>query len=227
MQTRDNGSTVANWIKAATLGVALAGASGVAQAADLYSPREPAPTLRAFDSTPWTGGYVGLSLGRSWGTTKFETSTGNATIDTNGGQIAGYAGYTWQSGIFVFGGEAELSTGTLKGTSAAGDFSQDMKWMGAVRARAGVLVAQPLYVYGMAGVAWSDMAFKANGFDRDQSFAGLQLGAGAEYRFSQNWALRLDYIYTGFGNERRDFPGTSRHVDPDFSTVRAGLSFRF
>lgn len=206
----------------------LNGPSGrlmTAQAADLYAPRGPAPVLRTFDATPWTGGYVGLSLGRSWGSTRIDTSTGNFTLDSNGGQIGAYAGYTWQSGLFVLGGEAELNTGNLKGTNV--HISQDMNWMGAVRARAGVLVAPPLYVYGLAGVAWTDMTIRANGIERDQSFAGFQLGAGAEYRIHNNWSLRLDYIYTGLGAEKRDFPTSSQQVDPDFHTVRAGLSFRF
>ena len=204
-------------------GVALVVAD--ARAADLYAPPRSAQELRTFDATPWTGAYVGLSLGRSWGSTRIDTSSGNFTVDTNGGQFAGYAGYTWQSGMFVLGGEAELAGGTLKGSNV--DVAQDLNWMGAVRARAGMLVTQPLYVYGLAGLAFADMSMKANGIARDQSFTGFQVGAGAEYRFNPNWSLRLDYIYTGLGAERRDFPGTSRQVDPDFSTVRAGVSFRF
>ena len=205
--------------------VAVGGALSDAHAADLYTPRDPAPILRTFDSTPWTGGYVGLSLGRSWGSTRVDTPTGNLTFDTNGGQFGGYAGYTWQSGMFVIGGEAEVNSGNVKG-SAAG-LSQDLNWMGALRGRAGILLAQPLYVYGMAGVAWADMAFKANGFDRNQNFAGFQVGAGAEYKFNPNWSLRMDYLVTGLGGERRDFPGVSHHIDPDFHMVRAGLSLRF
>jgi outer membrane immunogenic protein len=229
MGTRDIGGVTAT----TRLGVGFAAALAVglqlgaqsAQAADLYAPRQPAPALRTFDATPWTGGYIGLSLGRSWGSTRIDTNNGNFTVDTNGGQIGGYAGYTWQSGLFVLGGEAELGTGNLKGSNV--NVSQDLNWMGALRARAGILVAQPLYVYGLAGVAWADMAVRANGIERDQSFAGFQVGAGAEYRFNPNWALRLDYIYTGLGSERRDFPTSSQHVNPDFSTVRGGITFRF
>lgn len=218
--------TVRHGIAAMALGAAgLAAGATVAAAADLYAPRRPQPELRTFDSTPWTGGYIGLSVGRSWGSTRIDTNSGNLTIESNGGQYGGYAGYTWQSGAFVFGGEAELGTGSLKGST--GNIHQDMNWMGAVRARAGFLVAQPLYVYGMAGVAWTDMTIKANGFDRDQSFAGFQVGAGAEYKFNPNWSLRLDYLYTGLGSERRDFPGFTDHVNPDFHTVRGGVSFRF
>ena len=145
------------------IGAGLGGHFAPAQAADLYAPRgrAPEPVLRTFDATPWTGGYIGLSLGRSWGSTRIDTNSGNFTLDSNGGQIGAYAGYTWQSGMFVMGGEAELSTGNLKGSNV--NVSQDMNWMGAIRARAGVLVAPPLYVYGLAGVAWTDMTIRANG----------------------------------------------------------------
>ena len=197
-----------------------------ALAADLYAPRQPYPELRTFDATPWTGGYIGLSLGRSWGSTRIDTNSGNFTLDSNGGQIGGYAGYTWQSGRFVIGGEVELDGGNLRGSNV--NVSQDLNWMASVRGRAGFLLAPPLYVYGLAGVAWANMDVTANGFTRGQDFTGFQVGAGAEYKLHQNWSLRLDYIYTGLGSERRDFPtGGSRHVEPDFSTVRGGLSFRF
>ena len=39
--------------------------------------------------------------------------------------------------------------------------------------------ANPL-VYGLAGLAWTDMTIKANGSSRDQGFAGFQVGAGAD-----------------------------------------------
>ena len=217
------------WLGSGMAGVALSvvGAAQPASAADLYAPPrgQPAYELRTFDATPWTGAYVGLSLGRSWGSTRVDTALGNFTVETNGGQVGGYAGYTWQSGIFVMGGEAELTAGRLRGSNAS--IEQDLNWMGALRARAGVLVAPPLYVYGLGGVAWTDLALKSNGIERDQSFAGFQVGAGAEYRLNPNWAVRLDYIYTGLGAEHRDFPGGSRQIDPDLQTVRAGLTFRF
>lgn len=209
-------------IIAAAAATALVGAP--ARAADLYAPRE-TPVLRTFDATPWTGGYIGLSLGRAWGSTRVDTNTGNFTVDTNGGQVSGYAGYTWQSGAFVIGGEAELTGGTLEGSNV--NISQDLNWMGALRARAGVLIAPPLYVYGLAGVAYTDLTVRANGLERDQDFIGLQVGAGAEYRLHQNWSLRLDYLYTGLSSEKRDFPTSSQQVEPDFHTVRAGLMFRF
>lgn len=204
-----------------------------AWSADLYRPPrqqpEPKYETRVFDRTPWTGAYIGLSIGQAWGETRIEEVGGNFNFDTSGTLFGGYAGYTWQSGNFVLGGEAELTGGSVSGSGPRGAtiVSQDLNYMAAVRGRAGVLLAPALYVYGMAGVAWAEMDITARGFDRTQDFTGYQLGAGGEYRFTRNFSLRVDYIYTGFGAERRDFPGFRESIDPDFHTVRAGLTLRF
>jgi opacity protein-like surface antigen len=214
--------------------LALAATALPAAAADLgrpYSPprREAYEPVRTFDHTPWTGAYIGLSIGRAWGSTAVEEPGGNLTFDTNGNMFGAYAGYAVQSGQFVIGGEVDISTGNLRGSSllVGSNVSSELSWLAAGRVRAGVLLSPALYVYGMAGVAWASFELGAHGFTRSDDFVGFQLGAGSELRITQSLGLRLDYVYTGFGSEKRDFPGFQDRFEPDMHAVRAGLSFRF
>jgi outer membrane immunogenic protein len=69
---------------------------------------------------------------------------------------------------------------------------------------------------------------------------GWTVGGGAEYRFWQNWSLKLEYLYVNLGSSETftisaptPAPGTSPSVlnvsfdDAAFSLVRAGLNYRF
>jgi len=179
-----------------------------------------------FDSTPWTGAYIGLSVGRQWGSTRIETATGNGTIDTSGADLALTGGYSWQSGRFVMGGEIEGGLVSLAGSNGAGS-GIEAGWMLAARARAGMIVAPALYVYAMAGLAAADLELEARSVTRSDTLVGYQLGVGGEYRLSRTWGLRLDYLYTDLGEKDRDFPGFRQSFDTDYHTVRAGITMRF
>lgn len=57
--------------------------------------------------------------------------------------------------------------------------------------------------------------------------AGLSLGVGAEYAFSDDWTARLEAVGYRFGDDKHCFAGTGRTVDFDMAKVRVGLSRRF
>src|ERR1700687_2347232 len=122
---------------------ALAFASGAAFAADL--PRSPAPYYNPAPSSlyNWSGFYAGLNLGYGWGK---ETNTGvNPSGILGGGQV----GYNWQSGQFVFGGEADLQGSGANDTFAPWKFSNP--WFGTVRGRVGYAFNNIL-LYGTLGL---------------------------------------------------------------------------
>lgn len=212
----------------------LAATSLPALAADLEGPpprRREAQYVepRVFDATPWTGAYVGLSLGHAWATTGVEGLGTAYQFDSSGALYGAYAGYTWQAGRLVFGLEADISTGSLGGSSdtAINPVVTDLNWLAAARGRLGFLVTPSFYLYGMAGVAWAGYDLKAATIERDQTFFGYQVGVGGELRMSQSWSLRLDYLYTDLQAASKDYPGFANTYDPDFHTIRAGLTFRF
>jgi outer membrane immunogenic protein len=113
---------------AASAMVALA-VAGSANAADMPAPvyqKAPPPIMQVYS---WTGFYIGLNGGYSWGRS---TTTGNLFNDTtgvllatatnkfnlNGGVFGGQAGYNWQSGNFVFGVEGDIQWSDERGNTA-------------------------------------------------------------------------------------------------------------
>lgn len=218
----------------AILATAVAASLPVA-AADLGG----GPTRR-FDGTPrssyqplvaatWSGFYVGGTLGYGFGATDVRGGSGSFDLDANGGVGTLFAGYNWQVGGAVLGLEADIGTGYLDDSLGAGigEVSSDLNVMGSLRARAGLLVSPAFLVYGTAGVAIADFDFRANGSTSSETLVGYQVGVGSELLITPAWTLRMEYIYTGLGAESVSHGGITNSYDPDFHTVRAGLSFRF
>jgi len=210
-----------------------------ASAADLGQPRRsagPPPAEvyvgdRPLAAAPWTGFYLGATYGAGFGEIRNESFAGTARLDQSGGIGTVFGGYNWQIGAMVVGLEADLGLGNLEGSQVlAGGFkpTSSLNALGSVRGRAGVLLTPSLMAYATGGFAWSDFDLRgANGVLASQTFSGYQLGAGLEFLVSQRLSLRLEYIYTDLGKEHVSHGGVSQTWDPDFQTVRAGLSFKF
>jgi opacity protein-like surface antigen len=82
--------------------VTIALAATAASAADI--PRAPYYTAPApIGAYSWSGPYLGLNLGYQWG---YTTNNPTRPSGTAGGI---QAGYNWQSGQFVYGGEMDLN----------------------------------------------------------------------------------------------------------------------
>ena len=149
-------------------GLAVAIATVSAQAADLprgqYRPYGPPPVVVAYS---WMGPYVGANLGYQWGET-----TNNPTEPSG---IAGglQAGYNFQSGQFVFGGEADIQLSGAEDTFAPWKFSNP--WFGTVRGRAGVAMNNILF-YATGGLAYGNLRGEIGGLVRKSHGAGLDRG---------------------------------------------------
>ena len=111
----------------------FASATAPALAADLpYKAPPPAPVM--IPVVNWTGFYVGINGGYSWGKAGRELSFFNpltgiqiippvgsgATSDSNlnGGVFGGQLGYNWQSGNWVFGFETDAQWTGQRGTAS-------------------------------------------------------------------------------------------------------------
>ena len=150
-----------------------------AMAADLPRKAPPAAPIQTAQPISWTGFYVGVHAGYSWG-----RWGGDLTYDPGGGPIevfdpahrtidarwlarGGQIGFNYQLNWFVFGLEADASWTNLKGSgsfnTAPGDFNWAIEtrldWFGTVRGRAGVAVDNFLF-YATGGVAFGQS--KAN-----------------------------------------------------------------
>jgi outer membrane immunogenic protein len=216
--------------------IALVALVPATHAADLggWTPRggpPPEPTYSSpLDTARWTGAYLGVAGGYSFGDTDVLSGDINVlSLDQSGGVGWVYGGYNWQIGNFVAGLEADIGTGSLGGSEGAGltEIAADLNYMGSIRGRAGVLLTPAFLVYGTAGYAWSDMDISARGVSAAETFSGYTVGVGTELNFSGPWSLRLEYLYTDLGAETLTRGGIAETYDPDFHTIRAGVSFKF
>lgn len=153
----------------------------------------------------WTGFYVGLNGGYSWGRAR-ETALigapfpGSATTtqNVNGGVFGGQIGYNWQvDPKWVLGVEADAQwTGergrsndllaTLRTTLPGGDFNvvntlsvnneTKLPWFATFRGKAGFLADPSLLLYGTAGLAVGEVKFSSQGTLTAQLFGPGALG---------------------------------------------------
>ena len=205
-------------------GMAVAAAAGGAQAADM--------PLKAPALTPaplsWAGWYVGLNAGVAWERMNADpvspyavpvlaggapTSLNNASF-IGGGQI----GYNWQSGIYVYGLEADFSglagshSNFLPATVAfdGAGVSSRISWLSTVRARAGVTLNNDSLVYLTGGVAFGEVnnAFNfgdtgAPAFVNNKSLSktrvGWTVGGGFEHMMTSHWTVGLEGLWVDLG----------------------------
>jgi outer membrane immunogenic protein len=153
------------------------GFGAAAFAAKPYHPPAPPPP----PPPAWTGSYVGVNVGYSWGRSSsdyFATSTNGseATSDSvkmdgviGGGQI----GYNYQfDRNYVAGIEADIQASGERGSSSplvcqnplACDFGNifdsytgKLEWFGTVRGRLGYLATPNVLIYGTGGFAYGEL----------------------------------------------------------------------
>ncbi|MGB6502831.1 MAG: outer membrane protein [Xanthobacteraceae bacterium] len=135
-----------------------------------------------------------------------------------GGQI----GCNYQNGTFVYGMEADLQGGGLRGSSTVttvpgggadsttGTAQQRLDWFGTVRGRIGFTPSENLLLYGTAGLAYGgvkDSATLVFSAPADGNYAGANsetrvgwtAGAGAEYALAANWSMKFEYLFVDLG----------------------------
>jgi outer membrane immunogenic protein len=201
-------------VGAAALLVMVAG--GSAAAADLPHPSyytAPAP-LSAYS---WTGPYLGGNLGYEWG------ATSNNPTRPSGFAGGVEAGYNWQSGQFVFGGEADIQLSGATDTFAPWKFSNP--WFGTVRGRAGYAVSN-LLIYGTAGLAFGELQAETFGLVTEtHTNAGWTAGAGVEAAFAANWSAKVEYLFVDLASNNYAVTGTSNGLSA--SLFRMGVNYHF
>ena len=183
---------------ACVLAAGLGLAAGSASAADLPSRAAPPPAPFVAPLPPsWTGFYAGAHLGALFADRDSQlgflavdcgpcargrsASASFDGLDDSDTSVLGgvQAGYNWQSGLFVYGLEADfsltgdsknrslaLTSGTLIGAGLAaitepgadgfnGQFKTSIDWLATARARVGVTTGNVLF-YATGGLAFAD-----------------------------------------------------------------------
>jgi len=169
-------------VKWCALALLSAFAASPALAADL--PRRapaPAPAMVA-PVWNWSGFYVGLNGGYSWGRSSrdlnffnpvtgatFATAAG-AGRDLDGGVFGGQIGYNWQAANWVFGIEADAQWTGQQGSTTAlcgvtgcstvgttATLTDKLEWFGTIRGRVGFTVTPSVLLYATGGGAYGSV----------------------------------------------------------------------
>jgi len=190
-------------------------------------------TAMSVPTVNWTGFYVGGNLG--WGIARNPSSLalGPGAVSAESfdigprGFLGGVlAGYNWQTGRWVIGGEADFQVSGLRdsdncilvcaATVAAATVEQKLQQFGTVRGRLGY-AAGPALFYATGGLAYGKFTSTINEFilvpplvagtfSFSHTKAGWTAGGGIERQFDffgmlgRNWTARTEYLYVDLGN---------------------------
>jgi outer membrane immunogenic protein len=190
-------------------------AADLALAADLpAAPYYTTPEPLSVNS--WAGPYLGGTLGYEWGTVD------NSPTKPSG--IAGgvEAGYNWQRGSFVFGGETDIQLSGADDTLSPFEFSNP--WFGTIRGRAGVAFNNIL-LYGTAGFSYGDL--RADSFNLTESHTsfGWVAGAGVEVGLAPHWSAKAEWLYLDLADRTFSLTGTNNGLAADL--LRMGVNYHF
>ena len=202
----------------------------------------------------WTSCYAGVHGGGGWGQTNLNDSFG--TIASTGVGFAsantGISGYLIGAQIgcdyqftphWVAGFEGAVAGGNIGGTGAAaipGDsvtFTENTDLLTSVTGRVGYAWNDWL-LYGKGGPAWTAnrySAFDAAGlfnFQGVETRFGWTAGVGVEWALWQNWSVKLEYDYYGFGTRNVTFIDNTIsgvtgpvNITQNIQAVKLGVNF--
>ncbi len=173
----------------------------------------------------WTGFYVGLNGGYSWGS--WDDGIGDS-LHPNGGIAGGTIGFNYQINQFVVGIEGDIDWSGMKDTLAGGvvatglggpatgslSLSYKDEVLSTLAARFGLAFGRSL-VYAKVGGAWADEKFNTSGtitipptvtISEADSFSrfGWIVGGGVEYAVTNNLTVKAEYNYLDFGNRNNN-----------------------
>jgi outer membrane immunogenic protein len=221
-----------------------------AQAADLPRVTKAPPPVAVLYN--WSGFYIGGNLGYSWGRASTDATLGSTaglvfggttfeSGDLDGWIGGGQIGFNWQTGMTVFGLEADIQAtgqkGSRSGSCAAGvcaavpisavlDSKLDL--LATFRARLGWTVTPTMLLYITGGGAWGEIkhdltisspALSATGSSSNDKF-GWTIGAGLEAALgASNWTGKVEYLYVDLGSTGTTLTSTIPALGGGFLTL--------
>ena len=230
-------STAALALVLASAMLAPAGAADLSVAPIYKSPLAPVAT--------WTGSYVGISGGGTWGNAVVRNDTIGADqtprFDLSGGIIGVTSGFNLQNGNAVVGYEGDTSITSKKGTgfefppSAA--FNNEVKesWLSTFRGRLGYAQDNWLF-YATAGGALGQLENSITGpagvIAEKHWHWGWTAGGGVEVKFARDWSAKVEYLYVGLQDKSYFNPApnvafpNNQGVRVDDHIVRVGVNYK-
>ena len=236
--------------------VAVAGfalSTSVAFAADLGQPLYKAPPPPP-PPPSWTGFYIGVNGG--WG---FNRDTGEllcgvavcrdapigSVVKPSGGLAGGQIGYNWESGIVVYGIEADIQWADIKDTASVFTgpalvdtytASNKLDWFGTVRGRLGITPwGNNALLYVTGGLIYGQEKTAASLENPGVIFVnsdsttrtGGTVGVGLEYLLTPNLTGKIEGLWYDMGSENLFLTSTqAAHFHFEGAIVRAGLNWK-
>ncbi|AWC20855.1 Opacity protein antigen [Aminobacter sp. MSH1] len=212
--------------------------AGAARSADVVA-TEPELAPAGFS---WTGAYVGVQAGNSWGDANadyvnpFVWPTSHDPAGFLGGV---YVGYNYQfSNNIVLGLDADIAWSGAN--SEFKDFPGlvrtmvDVDYTAAGRVRLGYAVDRWLpYVAGGIAVSRAEFGYDMTVSDAaiKDTLVGWTLGGGVELAATDNLILRAEYRYSDFGSGKEHmfagFPNHYARYDLKSHDIRVGFAYKF
>ena len=214
----------------------------------------------------WTGAYIGANVGYAWGhSDPTVTYVGDPATNAypaappslhGSGVIGGVqAGYNWQLGRWVLGGEVDFSWLNVKANGSVRPFwvtdffdnylalSSRYDWLSTARLRTGFLLTPEWLVYATGGLAVTRVEDSASHTYPDfqstttwreaRTLFGAAVGAGFEYALTPAWSVRAEYLHVFFNdvNPQWTTPGTTAGSPVKFAhsldVARLGVNYRW
>jgi outer membrane immunogenic protein len=219
-------------------------AATVSHAADMrLAPAAPVAAAYGSPAYDWSGFYAGVFAGGShgvWSSDLYRNNNhGHSEQGADGAAFGVFGGYNYQfANRFVIGAEADFGKSSAQVSNEIYDNDSSLAKYGAfgsVRGRVGYAFDRAL-LFATAGVGFAnisnDIQKGRNAGEQvvwdDQVRAGLAVGGGIEYAFTDHLFGRGEYTYTDYGNVtlyNRD--GNRADFKNEMHTVRAGLGYKF
>jgi outer membrane immunogenic protein len=222
-----------NLILASTL---LLSITGLAQAADM--PLKAVPLAPVFT---WTGLYLGADAGYGWNSASGSSfcttpggvvngfgcsAPGSETLNLKGGFVGGQVGYNLQTGLFVWGIEADIQVSGINQTATTSvpccnaafagppgslSISDRLEWFGTVRGRLGLAIWDHTLLYGTGGVIYGEEYLSQTKTFPVTTYSGINTpihtgwigGVGVEYAFTNNISAKLEGLFYDMGSQTR------------------------
>jgi outer membrane immunogenic protein len=206
----------------------------LAQAADLPYMKE-APAYAYAPAFTWTGFYLGANAGLGFG--GFDGAQRYFGSSPLGGLYGFTAGYNYQQGNLVVGGEGDFAFGHVAddaspslGSGAIGTSTGVLQNFFSVRGRVGYAMDRVLF-YGTGGYAGANVRGALSGpgvaLDQTRVANGWTLGLGMEYAITPHFSVKGEYLYASMGNNNyfSSLYATSNSVN--LNLLRAGVNYHF
>lgn len=184
----------------------------------------------------WQGFYAGVTAGAARGTANWNGDFINTGNFASTGSLIGITfGHNWQSGRWVYGFEADLSSSTVQPVSADGcggvDCRTAMERFGTFRGRLGYLMTPGLLIFGTAGVSTAKFEHRTFGFMTGTATkSGIAVGVGIEKVVARRWTMKAEYLFLdNDGGQSCDviFCGSVVQSKFDAHIFRLGLNRHF